>query len=136
MFSSFKCVGYGSFRRGAAVTTEAAAGSIKAEQRRPRERRDQGKTEGRNPAKHRKKRKPRTKKKRTKSTEEPREINPETRGKNKVKNQSKKNIQREGENKRTSHTVTRIIFEIVLVPANKRNTRIHSKNTHSRPASS
>jgi len=55
MFSSFKCVGYGSFRRGAAVTTEAAAGSIKAEQRRPRERRDQGKTEGRNPAKHRKK---------------------------------------------------------------------------------
>ena len=35
-FIQMRC--YESFRRGAAVTTEAAAGSIKAEQRRPRER--------------------------------------------------------------------------------------------------
>jgi hypothetical protein len=71
MFSSFKCVGYGSFRRGAAVTTEAAAGSIKAEQRRPRERRDQGKTEGRNPAKHRKKESQERKKKERKAPRSP-----------------------------------------------------------------
>ena len=48
-----------------------------------------GKTGGRNPA-NTDKRKAKNEKKRTKSTEEPREINPETRGKNKVKNQSKK----------------------------------------------
>jgi hypothetical protein len=61
---------------------------------------------------------------------------PRNQSKEQSKNQSKKNIQREGENKRAAHTVTRIILEIVFVPANKGKTRIHSKNTHSRPTSS
>jgi hypothetical protein len=44
-------VGYGAFRRPAVTTTEAAAGSIKAEQRRPREKeskrnRNRGRTRG------------------------------------------------------------------------------------------
>jgi hypothetical protein len=69
-FSSFKCVGYGSFRRGAAVTTEAAVGSIKAEQRRPRGgEKKQSKTEGRNPAKQRKKIHRKKQRKRNKETQ-------------------------------------------------------------------
>ena len=70
MFSSFKCVGYGSFRRGAAVTTEAAAGSIKGSKG-DLVKRGPGQDRGKKPNKTQTKRKPRTKKKERKAPRSP-----------------------------------------------------------------
>jgi len=82
------------------------------------------------------KKKEKQRRKKGRKRKQGRKNEPRNQSKEQSKNQSKKNIQREGENKRAAHTVTRIILEIVFVPANKGKTRIHSKNTHSRPTSS
>jgi hypothetical protein len=61
-------VGYGAFRRPAVTTTEAAAGSIKAEQRRPREKREKEKLGTENRGKRQAK--PREKQQKTKRDEQ------------------------------------------------------------------